>query len=120
MGKILKKLVKEQVLVSAKGPFGGFTLNEHTLQLPLIRLVDITDGLVSFRTCVLRMKECNAQNPCPMHRFMEAVNTKLVDILAGTTLGDLMAGDDPDFIKSLSANAAAEEILKKKKREKVY
>jgi Rrf2 family transcriptional regulator, iron-sulfur cluster assembly transcription factor len=117
MGKILKKLVKENVLISAKGPAGGFTINEGTLQLPLVRLMDITDGLGLFATCVLRLKECNALNPCPMHCQMEAVNLKLKSILSNTTVGDLLQNDKPGFIKSLST-LAEERICKQK--EKIY
>ena len=102
MGKILKRLVKENVLVSAKGPMGGFTVNEDTLQMPLVRLIDITDGTDLFETCVLRLKECNALNPCPMHYRMEAVNLGMKSILSNTTVGNLLNSDKVDFIKSLS------------------
>lgn len=112
MGKILKKLVKENILASSKGPAGGFTVNEDTLQVPLIRLMDITDGLSLFATCVLRLQKCNALNPCPMHCQMEAVNTRLKSILSDTAVGDLLKSDKPGFIKSLST--AGEEIIKQK------
>jgi len=108
MGKILKKLVKENVLASAKGPAGGFTVHEHTLQLPLLRLIDITDGLHLFETCVLRLQECNALNPCPMHCQMEAVNKQMKAILSNTTIGDMLKDDKPDFIKSLSTTVEAQ------------
>ncbi|HEU4633611.1 MAG TPA: Rrf2 family transcriptional regulator [Flavisolibacter sp.] len=117
MGKILKKLVKENVLASAKGPTGGFTVHPDTLQMPLIRLMDITDGLSILGTCVLRLRECNALNPCPMHCQMEAVNLKLRSILSSTTVTDLLNHDKPDFIKSLSTNV---ETLSGKQKESIY
>lgn len=117
MGKILKKLVKENVLVSAKGPTGGFTVHPDTLQMPLIRLMDITDGVSLLETCVLRLKQCHASNPCPMHCQMEAVNLKLRSILSNTTVTDLLHDDKPDFIKSLSTDV---EAVKGKKTESIY
>ena len=36
MGKILKRLVKENILLSTKGPYGGFSLHQQTLSLPLL------------------------------------------------------------------------------------
>jgi len=120
MGKILKRLVKAKVLSSAKGPLGGFTINEDTLQLPLVRLVDITDGLALFHTCVLRLKECNASNPCPMHCQMETVNTKLMNILSSTTIGDLLNDNKTEFVKSLSTNADTENSIIKTLKEKIY
>lgn len=103
MGKILKKMVKEKVLSSLKGPTGGFTISEYTLEVSLFRLVDLLDGQGLFRTCTLGLKECSPLNPCPMHYQMEAVNAKLKTILCETTIRDLMINDKTDFIKSLSA-----------------
>lgn len=42
LGKVMKRLVKEGILDSLKGPYGGFYLNENTLQTRLIQLVEIT------------------------------------------------------------------------------
>ena len=104
MGKILKKMVKGKVLFSLKGPAGGFTINEDTLEVSLFRLVDLLDGQGLFRICTLGLKECSPLNPCPMHYQMEAVNTKLKTILCDTTIRDLMRNNKTDFINSLSAN----------------
>lgn len=102
MGKILKKLAKEKVLISIKGPSGGFTLNEQTLQMPLIDLVMITDGPQLFNTCVMRVKECNPANPCPMHVHMEQVRSNLKSILSETVTGDLLDTNKLEFIRSIS------------------
>jgi Rrf2 family protein len=120
VGKILKKLVKENVLASAKGRTGGFTLNEDTLQLPLIRLIDITDSVGIFSTCVLCLKECNASNPCPMHHQMEDVNARLKKILSGTTIGDLIGDNKPDFIQSLSTVSEADYFVSKSLEKNIY
>jgi Rrf2 family iron-sulfur cluster assembly transcriptional regulator len=113
MGKILKRLAKERVITSAKGPAGGFTINENTLSLPLMRVIEITDGLSSFQTCVLRMKECNAANPCPMHNRMENVKSRLQNSLLSTRLGDLLAGDRAALLKSLSADITPDIVNEK-------
>ena len=111
MGKILKRLVKENILVSVKGPTGGFTINEHTLLLPLIRLVEITDGSGLFSSCVLRLEKCNPSNPCPMHQQMEVVNRELKAILFNTTIGELLDGNKPGLIKSLSSSREVESLI---------
>ena len=102
MGKILKKLAQRGLLVSAKGPAGGFKLNNEALTTSLIQVVDITDGLAAFKSCVLSVKECNSLNPCPMHHQMVAVKTQLQDFLSNTTIGDLLTDNKTDFIKSIS------------------
>jgi Rrf2 family iron-sulfur cluster assembly transcriptional regulator len=102
MGKILKRLAKEGVISSAKGPSGGFAINESTLKLPLMRVMEITDGLSSFHNCVMRMKECNASNPCPMHYKMDSIKSGLRTVLSSTVLGDLLGEDRAEFLKSIS------------------
>lgn len=115
MAKTLKKLVKEKVLSSVKGPAGGFALHPETLKLPLMRLMEITDGLDLFQTCVLRLTACTATRPCPMHHQMEGVNSGLKRILSQTTLGDLMKGEKSDFLDSLSPAMAGDPSVKQKK-----
>jgi DNA-binding IscR family transcriptional regulator len=106
------------VLVSVKGPAAGFALNQHTLLLPLIRLIEVTDGLGLFSTCVLRLKECNASNACAMHHKMEVVNRELKAILGNTTIGELIDGNKFNFIKSLSSAVAVESLTKMDFKEK--
>ena len=113
MSKILKKLVKTNVLSSIKGPSGGFTINQHTLKIPLIEIVDLTDGLLAFKNCVLKLNECNAENPCPLHYQVEGVKTKLKSILSETTIGDLLKDNKIEFIKSISTNGLDIDIIQK-------
>jgi len=102
MGKVMKKLAKEKILVSTKGPAGGFILNEHTLQMSLLSIIEIIDGVEIFNSCALRAKECNSLSPCPMHFQLESVKHNLKSILSDTTIGDLLQENKPEFIKSIS------------------
>lgn len=102
MGKIMKQLVQEGLLVSVKGPYGGFSLSPNTLQMPLYRLVEITDGLSTFDSCVLRLRACSAKNPCPIHFQMAAIKKSLQDMLLGTVIADLIKNDKEKFIQSIA------------------
>src|SRR5215207_542944 len=73
LGKIMQQMVKAGLLKSTKGPYGGFFLADETLATPVIRLVEITDGMEQFRMCVLKLKYCNGLTPCPLHYEMEEV-----------------------------------------------
>lgn len=94
MGKILKKLAKEGILNSVKGPSGGFTTNDNTLSLPLSRLLEITNDSAMLTQCVLRLKECNGLNPCPMHYRIEPVKQELKDLLGTTHIGNLLSEEE--------------------------
>ena len=102
VSKILKKLVKAGVLSSSKGKTGGFTVNEETAGFVLLRLFEITDGLNTFSLCSLRLQECNAATPCPLHTPMDNIKQQLRNTLAATTISDLLNTDKEDFIKSIA------------------
>lgn len=104
LGKIMQQTAKEGLLRSTKGPHGGFSLAQDTLATPLIRLVEITDGLDQFRICVLKLKYCNGTNPCPLHHEMNELREKFLSVFTETTIGDLVKDSKDDFIKSLSTN----------------
>ena len=102
MGKIMKRLVKAEVISSAKGPFGGFTINANTLEVKLIRFFELTNGLAEFHQCVLSVKECNAASPCPLHFQMKELRSKLEDVLSGTTLADMLSDNKNELIRSIT------------------
>lgn len=102
LSKILKKLVKENLLISVKGPMGGFSLNEYSLNVPLLTILEITDGLAVFKTCVLKWKECDAENPCPMHAEIQKVKLRLQTVLMDTTINDMMKDDKMALMQSIS------------------
>jgi Rrf2 family protein len=102
LGKIMQQIVKEGLLSSTKGPYGGFMLRDEPLTTPLIKLVEITDGTEQFRICVLKLKYCDGKNPCPLHHQMEELKEKFLSIFSQTTIGDLVKDNKNDFIKSLA------------------
>jgi Rrf2 family protein len=104
LGKIMQNVVKSGLLNSTKGPYGGFSLNETTLSTPLIKLVETTDGMEQFNACVLQLRTCSGENPCPLHPEIDKTKTKLHEILSQTTIADLLIDDKILFIKSLATH----------------
>lgn len=102
LGKVMKQLVKEGVLSSMKGPFGGFYINEKTMEFTLFNLMEITGEVEEFGTCILRLRNCNAATPCPMHNQVDAMRKKWQHFLSITKIGDLLKKDQPDFLKSIT------------------
>jgi Rrf2 family protein len=101
-GKILKRLVKEKLLISTKGPYGGFSLHPQTLTTSILKVVEITEGLSAFQSCVLRIRECNLGNPCPMHGKMVEIKSELKKVLEKTIIADLLNNENEEFIKSIA------------------
>lgn len=102
LGKVMKNLVKAGILDSLKGPYGGFSLNQHSLQTTLLRLVEATGEMEEFSSCSLRLRKCNAKNPCPLHLQVAALREEWHQLLASTRVEDLLKKDKPDFIGGIS------------------
>ena len=102
LAKIMNRVVKEGVLDSTKGPFGGFSVNKETLSSPLIRLLSFTDGMGQFSTCVLKLRNCDKTNPCPLHFLMEKSRDDLLEKFSQTTIADLLKQDKKIFIGSIA------------------
>jgi len=102
LGKIMQQVVKAGLLKSTKGPYGGFSLVDDTLATPVIRIVEITDGMEQFSMCVLKLKYCNGSNPCPLHHEMEEVKRNYLNVFTRNTIGDLLKNGKNDLLKSLA------------------
>lgn len=89
LSKILQNLVKVNVLESTKGPNGGFYLNKKARKIPVIKIIEIIDGLHSFHQCGLGLKQCSEKKPCPIHHEFKPYRKKLQTLLAKKTIADL-------------------------------
>lgn len=103
LAKVMKKLVKEGVLNSERGPYGGFCINDSTLHTKIIELVELSGDAIGYDSCVLRLRKCNAKNPCPMHTQVELLRKKWFEVLNNSTIETLLKKGQQDFIKSIAA-----------------
>ncbi len=88
--KILQKLVKGGVIVSEKGPTGGFSIEANQLAyVTLEQVVLAIDGNELFVKCGLGLKQCNDKAPCPMHVKFKVIRDELQDMLRSTTVVEL-------------------------------
>ena len=67
LAKILQQLTRSGLLISLKGPTGGFCLAIPAEEITLFHIVDAVDGSSLFNSCVLGLPECGGKHPCPVH-----------------------------------------------------
>ncbi|MDO3627186.1 Rrf2 family transcriptional regulator [Mucilaginibacter sp. BT774] len=104
LAKILQDLSRRGVIQSAKGPNGGFYVDEVILNMPLASIVEAVDGSDIFTGCGLGLEYCSEENPCPIHHEFKAIRNQIQDLLKTTKIGG--------FNKELNMGIA---VLKKQK-----
>lgn len=93
LGKILQNLVKQKLLVSTKGPNGGFSLAKKPEDISLYDIVVNVDGGDYFTNCLIGLRPCVAHDPtkplCPVHFKYEEMRVKIQEFYTSTSLGQV-------------------------------
>ena len=88
--KILQQLNKNNIIISEKGPTGGFSMTAAELgRVTLSTIVTAIDGDTIYEGCGLGLKQCNANKPCPVHNQFVKVRNELKTMLENTTVDSL-------------------------------
>lgn len=88
--KLLGILTKHKIVESQTGPAGGFYVNlEKSKSIQLSQIVLAIDGNSVYEGCGLGLKQCDAQNPCPLHEDFVKIRVELKRMLNSTSMYDL-------------------------------
>ena len=90
LSKILHALARADVLVSERGPRGGFKLARPAEAISLADVIEPFDPLDQRRGCVLGQGECSENSPCRLHDVWKRASDPMIDFFRETTLGDLL------------------------------
>jgi Rrf2 family protein len=88
IAKILQDLVRNGLVLSQKGPAGGFYLDQKTLDYSLADIVKAVDGDKLFTGCGLGLKECSEARPCPLHNEFKNIRATIFKTLASAKVGE--------------------------------
>ena len=87
LGKILQTLAKHKLLLSTKGPTGGFALPDTSRSLTLFDFVKVLDGDDLFTKCLLSDRNCHEEHiPCPVHEEYHEIRKKIIAMFSGHTI----------------------------------
>jgi len=65
--KILQRLVRLGFVMSLKGKGGGFFFDKNRPELTIKELIYALEGNNIITGCGFGLKNCNSDNPCPLH-----------------------------------------------------
>jgi Rrf2 family protein len=102
LSKILSQLRKRGYVDARKGWGGGFLLCNKAFSAPLAEILDHFEGtMAANRRCIFELRDCDSQNPCPLHTHWERVRSEYSGMLSKLSIRDLKARSaDRSFFKS--------------------
>lgn len=90
LGKILQNLVKQKLLVSTKGPNGGFSIARNKDEISLWDIVVKVDGEDFFTNCLIGLEPCRTHDTskplCPVHSQYDKLRSEISDFYQKTSL----------------------------------
>lgn len=89
LAKLLQGLSKQNIISATKGPKGGYYLTSENKENRVYKVVEVIDGIQRIESCVLGINECNAEHPCPLHKYVAPTRTALLNTLKSMTIGEL-------------------------------
>jgi Rrf2 family protein len=105
ISKILQRLVRSGFLESLKGKGGGFYIDPEKPDLPIKKLITATEGDRSFSGCGIGMKNCNENNPCPLHERYAPIRDSINRLVTDETvqsLAEKVFSKEIEFNKTLT------------------
>ncbi len=87
--KIFQRLAKKGFVRSLKGKGGGFFLDPVKKDLPLKEIIIAIEGEELFIGCGFGLKNCDENNPCPLHHQYELIRNEINNLVTGETIQSL-------------------------------
>ncbi len=89
LGKVLQQLARKNIVSSAKGPNGGFCVDNNAMEISLLKIIESIDGLAFFSICGLGLHECNDEKPCPIHKDYQIFRGDFYKMLSEKTIKNI-------------------------------
>lgn len=106
LSKILHTLGKTGVVVSTRGPQGGFRLGAPAEEIPLARVVEPFEPQLvdEERRCLLGREACRDDDPCAAHDRWKEVAGRIRNFFNATTLADLAQAGAGALMEEVSSD----------------
>ena len=89
IAKLLQELSRKNIISSSRGPKGGFYLSEDNRKQSIMSIVDVIEVEKNFNSCMLSLKKCDNEKPCPLHNIVYPYRSRLLNRLNEKTIENL-------------------------------
>jgi len=87
--KLLKPLIRADIVRSERGYSGGITLAKHPAEISVLDVIEAVDGKLSLNECVLNPTECGLIARCAIHGLWVETTELLTEHLRNYSLEDI-------------------------------
>ena len=87
--KIFQTLTRHKLLDSMKGRGGGFFFDKNQSNITIYDVIHVMEGDGCFHKCGFGLKDCNNENPCPLHEEYIVVREGFYSIVKSETIQSL-------------------------------
>lgn len=87
LSKVLQRFVKEGILVSVKGPKGGFSIKDEYINMPLLKVYEIFEGKFECHKCLFSSGEGVCEE-CIMSDFVSNMDNQFIEYMSNKTISD--------------------------------
>lgn len=93
--QVLRALVNGRLLLSNRGPQGGYVLNQQPAQISVLDVVNLLQGSVSPVNCAAidEPGDCTRLGDCSLVGIWSDLKSASEDVLKRTTLSDIISGN---------------------------
>ena len=96
--KILQRLVRMRFIESVKGKNGGYYFSPDQKELSLKEVVMAIEGDRILTGCGFGLKQCDDENPCPLHNTFSSIRDAIENLLSGETIQSLAKKENPKVV----------------------
>ena len=91
VSKLLKQLVRAELLSSQRGPHGGYQLAAAPEEISIARLIDALEGPIAMTDCTWldAAQPCDFEAFCGVRGNWQWINRRVKDALEGVTLAEM-------------------------------
>lgn len=87
--KVMQKLVQAHLVVAMRGAGGGVCLAIDSRRVSVYDIILAIDGNKRFVQCMLHLKGCTVEKPCPFHAEWAVQRTSIQQQLQALSLYDI-------------------------------
>ena len=89
LAKVLQTISRAGLVVSRRGPDGGFELVPSSMQATVLDVIDAIEGPVQLNSCLGEGGSCEQRDWCAAHTVWTEAQIAMLTVLSRDTIGEL-------------------------------